>query len=367
MCPTTPCLMTAGFGILVVSQSGDLIAYGSGVRTDFVTDSGGAETWGLNTAVSEAMVTSAVNIDSLGLFGLANAGTCPATAASSRNANCWTLICNRLDGDLGELADKLVWIPAHQTAAVIRNRHLSVAKRIAAMDWRANRLVDKLAQREAAAQINSKPANAAVKGMTAEVKHGTALLGVVTAASNKCKDTFTLSDGSLKTVTKRGAQAPPTACMEEKEAKLAAKAEAKRAQVAASWEEAAANAVKADKVDFNDAQAAANTVRRMRRRNPTQAAPLWVAEPVMPGRMTESHRLSAAQQLAESANTNAASSCDAAPPAGVVLPTSHAELRVWERAPRSDAAARARPARARPGTAGAKLQEDEVLKLLSQL
>ena len=79
MSPTVPCLITTGFGIVVVDATGSLVAYGSGIPPDFVVDSGGAETWALKVAVSASIVTPTVITDCLGLIKVAEAGAGKAT------------------------------------------------------------------------------------------------------------------------------------------------------------------------------------------------------------------------------------------------------------------------------------------------
>ena len=303
------------------------------------------------------MITPTIITDCLGLLGVAKAGAGLATAASSSNARCWTLICNRLDGDLSDLADRLIWMPAHQTIGAIGNRHLSSGKRMSAIDWRANRLVDKLAQKEATAQSQSNAARGAAREMGVAVKHSAALLGAVTAASNNCKVTISLSDGSLKTVTRRDAQAPPQACIDDKKARLAAKAEASRLQAVPSWEESATNCLKIS-------QASAHKTRRRLRRKPSRAAqtlddPMasfvsyapWGNQVIdEPTRMAEHERQGAAALLADSANALAYDCSVGASPAADTVPAPQEPPAVDEHVPFKGAATSGSPTESAPSS-----------------
>ena len=112
--PTCPELSRLGFAIVVVSDAGDLVAFGAGVPPSHVTDSGMAETWAVWIVLEMCSVTPRIITDCLGILNTARSGTALATTGRSPNARTWNLIKQALDGDVTVLADELVWMPAHQ-------------------------------------------------------------------------------------------------------------------------------------------------------------------------------------------------------------------------------------------------------------
>ena len=102
----------------------------------------------------------------------------------------YSIVCVRiassLDGNLASLIEqgRLVWMPAHQTAAHMARSVKSTGQPVTVVDWRANRLADALAK-SAATETQAPPA--ALKlldAAAAAVKHCATLLGQVTHAAN---------------------------------------------------------------------------------------------------------------------------------------------------------------------------------------
>ena len=143
--PTCPELSRMGFAVVVVSDSGELIAFGAGIPPSHVTDSGMAEAWALWKVIEMCPHTPRIVTDCLTLLNVAECGTALATNGRSPNARIWRLIARAMDGDVTKLKDCLVWMPAHQSTAAISCRYKSNGHRLNSMDYRANRLVDKLA------------------------------------------------------------------------------------------------------------------------------------------------------------------------------------------------------------------------------
>jgi len=124
--------------------------------------------------------------DCLSLITTAQAGAYSAVAAHRPLARIWGQIAGTLDGSLAALAnhERLVWMPAHTTLKTIGELKLSNGQRLSPVDWRANRLVDKLAKDEASRGLAPLAITRALTNGTALVKHAAITLGRVTHAAN---------------------------------------------------------------------------------------------------------------------------------------------------------------------------------------
>ena len=172
---------------MVVSNDGELIAYGAGVPPAFVTDSGMAEIWALHVVLTETPFIPRIVTDYLGVMSVARAGTAAATSVSSANARLWKMIAHQLDGDITQLTDHVVWMPAHQTAAAIGTRLKSDSRTITSLDFRANRLVDRLALHFATQSREAKWGEVMVSRTKAAAKHALMALGKVTLEASNHK------------------------------------------------------------------------------------------------------------------------------------------------------------------------------------
>ena len=210
-CSNPNCLEVArfGFAIVVVSSDGELIAYGAGVPPAFVTDSGMAEIWALHVVLAETPFIPRVVTDYLGVISVAKTGTAAATAASSANARLWKMIAHQLDGDITQLSSRVVWMPAHQTAAVIGTRLKSDNRTVTSLDFRANRLVDKLALHFAAQSQEAKWGEVMVSSTKAAAKHALMAFGKVTFEANNHKIEVVGDDGVKRHKTVRDSQSAP--------------------------------------------------------------------------------------------------------------------------------------------------------------
>ena len=106
--------------------------------------------------LAEAPFIPRIVTDYLGILNTAKSGTAAATSPSSAIARLWKMIAHRLDGDITQLANHVVWMPAHQSAAAIGSRYKRNNPAISCLDFRANRLVDKLALHFAAQSKGAK-------------------------------------------------------------------------------------------------------------------------------------------------------------------------------------------------------------------
>ena len=80
----------------------------------------------------------------------------------------------------------MVWRPAHQNAAAIGHRIKSNGKRLSCIDFRANRLVDKLAAHFAKPSLKAKEGEKLVNDIRVASTCALATLGQVTWAANNC-------------------------------------------------------------------------------------------------------------------------------------------------------------------------------------
>ena len=140
-----------GFGIVVATREGDLLAYGQGSPPSWCKTAVAAEAWALQMVLRLCPVPLAMRTDCLSLLHTLERGTKNATASSKHLARIWQMIAHATDGDLQQLArsERLVWMPAHQTLQAVGERKLSSGERLSFVDWRANRLADALAKASA--------------------------------------------------------------------------------------------------------------------------------------------------------------------------------------------------------------------------
>ena len=200
-----------GFGIAVVSDSNDLLAFGMGCPPLWCRSAASAEAWALFVAVSSCPAPPRMKTDCLALLRTAEEGLMKAAASSRPLARLWNQIGNALDGDICQLMGHklLVWMPAHQSTAAIGSRTLSNGDRMSVIDWRANRLVDALAK-EAAKQRQAPMAiTRLLASARTAVKHAAALLGQVTYAANNCVMERVQQDGTRVLRTCRDSQPRP--------------------------------------------------------------------------------------------------------------------------------------------------------------
>ena len=94
-------------------------------------------------------------------------------------------------------------MPAHQSTAAIGNRIKSDGRMLNSVDFRANRLVDKLALHITENNIKARQMEKLVKEVRKAAKAAMATLGQVTWAANNCKLTVT-DDGNVRLKTCRG-------------------------------------------------------------------------------------------------------------------------------------------------------------------
>ena len=181
------------------------MAYGGGIPPWWCRTAAAAEAWALYIVLSFSVSVPVIKTDCLALLHNAQAGMAVATSASKMLARIWNLIGGIVDGDLSELADsqRLVWIPAHQGFGAIRSRILSNGRHYSVIDWRANRLVDAIANCYANDIVRLEFIFSLTMSARAAVRHSVALLGCVTHAANNHVVQVTREDGTTLDKVKR--------------------------------------------------------------------------------------------------------------------------------------------------------------------
>ncbi len=202
---------STGFGIVVTSASGDLLAFGNGQPPHWCKTAAAAEAWALCTVIMQSPFLPAIRTDCLSLIATAAAGIAKATEPRKLLAQVWVLIGHALDGDLQQLADNttLVWVPAHTSPAAVGEAKRSDGQRLSHVDWRANRLADGLAKQAAA---TTQPPSAVLRLLASArlaVGHFAKLLGRVTHAANNHVVQEVSEDGTVTSHTKRDSVGKP--------------------------------------------------------------------------------------------------------------------------------------------------------------
>ena len=198
-------LRSVGFGIVVVSKSIGLIAFGGGHPPFWVKSAPAAEAWALSTVVQIHPTVPMIRTDCKNLLACAAAGLQKVTGPKMHLARIWHQIGHCLDGDLAVLSQCLSWMPAHISLAMIAYQSISDGKALTTVDWRANRLVDAIAKAFARDFRPPKHIRDHVQSARAMYKHATALLGVVTHRANHHTVQVLRADGSLADKTVRDA------------------------------------------------------------------------------------------------------------------------------------------------------------------
>ena len=194
-------LRATGFGVAVATPGGRLLGYGLGRPPTWCGTAAAAEAWALQTVIQLCPFPPAMRTDCLSLLKTAQAGTQSATKASRPLARVWNLIAEAIGLDLSTLTSSglLVWVPAHHSHNAVGEAKLSNGLRLSNVDWRANRLVDKLAKMAAGAHCEPEHLVELAAGLDAATLHAAALLGTVTHCANNHRITEMGDGGALTT------------------------------------------------------------------------------------------------------------------------------------------------------------------------
>ena len=204
-------LRFTGFGIAVVSDTGDLLAYGLGWPPSWCDTAAAAEAWALQVVLTLCPFPPQTRTDCMALLTTAKFGTASATHHSKPLARVWKLIAETLDVDISALlqGDKLAWMPAHKSLTAVGEVKLSNGCRLTNVDWRANRLVDKLAKMAASELQCPKSTAELLASAEAASAHAACLLGMVTFAANNCVEVVINEDGTTSSKVVRDSQDKP--------------------------------------------------------------------------------------------------------------------------------------------------------------
>ena len=204
-------LATYGFGIVVISNVGDLVAWGGGRPPAWVDSASAAEAWALATATSLSPWEPRIITDCVGLLRTAELGEKAATKGSRQLARTWTVIAGHLAHDLNAMVrdKRLRWMPAHQGIGAIGVALKSDGRPITALEWRANRLVDAIAKLEATRGMAPEGTISLLNSAAALVRHTAAQMGTATHLANNHVVEVQLDCGKTVHKTIRDAQEPP--------------------------------------------------------------------------------------------------------------------------------------------------------------
>jgi len=133
-----------------------------------------------------------------------------ATAARKPLARIWKLIASSLDYSVPrDWASKdFNWMPAHTSHAAVGVATRSDGRPVSYLDWRSNRLVDKVAKAAAARGRAPLAQRRLVAEAHQAVEFSAALLGLTTHAANNYLTTEWRADGSAHSLVRRDSQPP---------------------------------------------------------------------------------------------------------------------------------------------------------------
>ena len=235
-------LATFGFGIVVYSYEGDLVAWGGGVPPTWTDSASAAEAWALAVVTSLTLHPSEIITDCLGLVHTAERGTAAATSGNKQLARTWAAIAGNLDGDVSCLTRnrRLSWMPAHQAHSAIGHRVKSNGKTLTSLEWRANRLVDAIAKNESARGQAPQATVDLLVSATALVKHSAAQTGAATHFANNFTTSVQLENGTIISKVIRDVQEAPKAPARKKDKPAAPQADKKgldkEAEESSDWD-----------------------------------------------------------------------------------------------------------------------------------
>ena len=114
-------LRRTGCAVVVVSVSGDLVAFGNAVPPSWVRTDAAAELWTLLLVATASVVQPLVVTDCMSIFSAAETGTSKVTDPSKPYAQIWAQIATALDDAVSMLVSqhRLRWMPAHGAVATI--------------------------------------------------------------------------------------------------------------------------------------------------------------------------------------------------------------------------------------------------------
>ena len=82
-------LRVTGFGLVVVSQEGELLGYGFGAPPSRITTAAGAELWAIHIALAMCPMLPKIKTDCLSILTSASAGNAAVTGHNKMLARVW--------------------------------------------------------------------------------------------------------------------------------------------------------------------------------------------------------------------------------------------------------------------------------------
>jgi hypothetical protein len=185
-----------GWAIAAFDEAGALAAAANGRPPAWATGIFGAELWGLLMASVSAEPGAPFRVDCLAVQQGAGRGSTWATAPDRKLARAWGPLAAALDGE----PQRVVWMPAHCSHALVGIRTLSDGTPLSAIDVNANALVDRLAK--AAARADRAPASqlAAVRTLGCRLTAIARWIGQVTVYAGSFPDPSWSGIGKLKRI-----------------------------------------------------------------------------------------------------------------------------------------------------------------------
>ena len=201
-----------GFGVVVVSPTGQLLAFGRGVPPSWVSDASGAELWAFAVVISMNPSMPDITTDCLNIIESILRGKGPALSSKSPLARAWKGIFSILEDhgyieDFKDCLDFCRWMPAHGGRNSIGTALKSNGEPISKVDWRANRLVDLLAKSAAIPHRFDPAVRRSIEDATLGTRFSLCRLGSVTHAANHYKSAETQPSGEVIYITKRDSMA----------------------------------------------------------------------------------------------------------------------------------------------------------------
>ncbi|CAK0836913.1 unnamed protein product, partial [Prorocentrum cordatum] len=193
----------AGCAFVVVSEAGDLVAYGSAVPPPWIRTAAAAELWTVMLVLSITLTPPVIGTDCRALIATAEARSAQATKRTRMLVQIWSRVATLVDGDISTLVTtgRLTWMPAHGALTVIGAALRSDGHAVTAVDWRANRLADIVAEAAAGCPPPCGPASGLCGVAEKLVARECAVLGAVTHAANNRVRELVGPGGALRRVT----------------------------------------------------------------------------------------------------------------------------------------------------------------------
>ena len=201
-----------GSAVVVVSDSGALLAYGLGVPPNWVRSASMAELWAFYMVLQVTPALPYVVTDCLNIPQTLARGLDAACGPSRPQARLWRLVGHNLDFQCPpELAEqRFLWMPSHTAQATLGTTRRSDGQLVTRRDWRSNRLADGLAKLAAQTQRVPQDTRDYLQTAREALEYCAGRLGAATQAANSFTQTAWRDDGTAYQQRLRDALPPKT-------------------------------------------------------------------------------------------------------------------------------------------------------------